>query len=58
MTACVLSGAEWWINTIVIAAATLACRWICVGVWHEYERERRREQRRQWLEQQRRSRPR
>jgi hypothetical protein len=51
VTACVLTGIEWWTNTLVIAAFTLAGRWICVGVWRECERERQREQRRQWLQQ-------
>jgi hypothetical protein len=46
MTACILTGLEWWTNVLPIVALTLFARWICVGMWHECQRERQREQRR------------
>lgn len=51
ISACVLTGIDWWTTTIPVALLTLACRWIAVGVWQEVHREREREQRRQWLRQ-------
>lgn len=44
MTACMLSGLDWWLNTLPTAVLTLFMRWLFVGLWHEIEAQKEREQ--------------
>lgn len=39
-----LSGLDWWLNTLPTAVLTLFMRWLFVGLWHEIEAQKEREQ--------------